>query len=101
MRGEFLCLGTLQSGSRVPKGTRDTWVTLANRDESMEQLFEQKLDFERREHGEQRGTPREVIEIAPPDAPPALTGNPYLARPPTQQEDFCVQPAPGAAHARW
>jgi hypothetical protein len=49
-------------------------VTLANRDESMEQVFEQSWEFKCREHGEQRGTPREVIEIAPPDAPPALTG---------------------------
>jgi hypothetical protein len=56
------------------KGDADTWVTLANRDESMEQVFEQNWDFKCREHGEQRGTPREVIEIAPPDAPPALTG---------------------------
>lgn len=56
------------------KGDADTWVTLANRDESMEQVFEQSWDFKCREHGEQRGTPREVIEIAPPDAPPALTG---------------------------
>jgi hypothetical protein len=56
------------------KGDADTWVTLANRDESMEQVFEQSWEFKCREHGEQRGTPREVIEIAPPDAPPALTG---------------------------
>jgi len=56
------------------KGDADTWVTLTNRDESMEQVFEQSWEFKCREHGEQCGTPREVIEIAPPDAPPALTG---------------------------
>jgi len=49
-------------------------VTLADREESLEQVFEQSWDFRCREHGEQRGMPREVIEIAPVDAPASQTG---------------------------
>jgi hypothetical protein len=56
------------------KGDGDTWVTLADREESLEQVFEQSWDFRCREHGEQRGMPREVIEIAPVDAPASQTG---------------------------
>src|SRR5216684_3469162 len=56
------------------KGDSDTWVTLSNREESLEQVFEQGWDFKCREHGEQHGMPREVIEIAPLDAPAAQTG---------------------------
>jgi hypothetical protein len=56
------------------KGDGDTWVTLADREESLEQVFEQGWNFKCREHGEQRGMPKEVIELAPPDAPPAQTG---------------------------
>jgi hypothetical protein len=56
------------------KGDSDTWVTLSNREESLEEVFEQGWDFKCREHGEQRGMPREVIEIAPVDAPAAQTG---------------------------
>ena len=56
------------------KGDSDTWVTLSNREESLEQVFEQGWDFKCREHGEQRGMPREVIEIAPVDGPAEQTG---------------------------
>jgi len=56
------------------KGDSDTWVTLSDREESLEQVFEQGWDFKCREHGEQHGMPREVIEIAPVDAPAAQTG---------------------------
>jgi hypothetical protein len=56
------------------KGDGDTWVTLSDREESLEQVFEQSWDFKCREHGEQRGVPREVIELAPLDAPASQTG---------------------------
>ena len=39
------------------KGDSDTWVTLSNREESLEQVFEQGWDFKCREHGEQHGMP--------------------------------------------
>src|SRR5882762_2299061 len=34
------------------KGDSDTWVTLSNREESLEQVFEQGWDFKCREHGQ-------------------------------------------------
>jgi hypothetical protein len=49
------------------KGDSDTWLTLSNRDESLEQVLEQSWEFKCREHGAQKGIPREVIEIAPLD----------------------------------
>jgi hypothetical protein len=46
-------------------GDADSWVTLANRDESVEQILQQSWEFNCREHGVQRGIPKEVIEVAP------------------------------------
>jgi hypothetical protein len=46
-------------------GDTDSWVTLANRDESVEQILQQSWEFNCREHGAQRGIPQEVIEVAP------------------------------------
>src|SRR5271166_4847883 len=56
-------------------GDGDTWVTLSNRDESVEQILQKTWDFTCREHGVQRGVPKEVIEVAPlqdlrPSQPP-------------------------------
>ena len=46
-------------------GDADSWVTLSNRDESVEQILQQSWEFNCREHGAQRGIPKEVIELAP------------------------------------
>jgi hypothetical protein len=56
------------------KGDTDSWVTLNDREESLEQVLEKPWEFKCREHGPQIGIPREVIEIAGFDAPPAQTG---------------------------
>jgi hypothetical protein len=56
------------------KGDSDSWVTLNDRDESLEQVLEKSWEFKCREHGAQLGLPREVIEIAALDAPPSQTG---------------------------
>ena len=69
-----------------PKGDSDSWVTLPNRDESQEQILEQSWDFKCREHGAQRGIPREVIELAslndsaPKPARPLASRQPGPAR---------------------
>jgi hypothetical protein len=52
-----------------PRGDSDSWVTLSNREESFEQVLGQSWEFKCREHGVQRGIPREVIEVAPLDDP--------------------------------
>ena len=57
-----------------PRGDSDSWVTLNNRDESLEQILEQSWDFKCREHGAQRAAPMEAMEIAPIDAPASQTG---------------------------
>ena len=46
-------------------GDADTWVTLSNREESYEQILAKSWEFSCREHGAQRGIPKEVIEVAP------------------------------------
>jgi len=46
-------------------GDADAWVTLANREESVEEILQQSWEFKCREHGAQRGMPKEVIEVAP------------------------------------
>jgi hypothetical protein len=48
----------------------DTWVTLTDRQETYEQIQQQTWDFKCREHGAQRGTPKEVISVAPLDDKP-------------------------------
>jgi hypothetical protein len=59
---------------RCPKGDRDSWVTLANREESLEQILEKTWEFECREHGAQQGIPMEVIEVADLDDARSQTG---------------------------
>jgi hypothetical protein len=54
---------------RCPKGDCDSWVTLSNREESLEQVLQQTWDFKCREHGPQQGVPREAMEVAPLDDP--------------------------------
>ncbi len=46
-------------------GDADSWVTLSNREETVEQILQQTWEFSCREHGAQRGIPQEVIEVAP------------------------------------
>src|SRR2546429_370498 len=72
---------------RCPRGDSDSWVTVANREESFEQILEQTWDFKCREHGLQKGIPQEVMEVAPLDDPrlsqdtPASSALPFLATP--------------------
>jgi hypothetical protein len=54
---------------RCPKGDCDSWVTLSNREESLEQVLQQTWDFKCREHGPQQGVPLEAMEVAPLDDP--------------------------------
>jgi hypothetical protein len=51
----------------------DSWVTLTDRRETYEQIQQQTWDFKCREHGPQRGTPNEVIGVAPLDEKPAAS----------------------------
>jgi len=44
---------------------RDAWVTLADRDESVEQILQRSWEFKCHKHGAQRAMPKEVIEVAP------------------------------------
>lgn len=54
---------------RCPHGDCDSWVTLSNREESLEQVLQETWDFKCREHGPQRGVPQEAMEVAPFDDP--------------------------------
>jgi hypothetical protein len=55
---------------RCPHGDADTWVTLSNREESLEQILQQSWQFKCREHGPQQGIPQEAMEVAALDDPP-------------------------------
>ena len=46
-------------------GDADVWVTLADRDESVEQILQRSWEFKCHKHGAQRAMPKEVIEVAP------------------------------------
>jgi len=54
---------------RCPQGDADSWVTLSNREESLEQILQQTWEFKCREHGPQQGIPQEAMEVAPLDDP--------------------------------
>jgi hypothetical protein len=54
---------------RCPHGDCDSWVTLSDREESLEQVLQETWDFKCREHGPQRGIPQEAMEVAPLDDP--------------------------------
>lgn len=58
---------------RCPLCEADSWVTLADRPETYEQVQQQIWEFKCREHGAQIGAPKEVISVAPLDDPPAST----------------------------
>ncbi len=58
---------------RCPLCEADSWVTLADRHETYEQIQQQTWDFKCREHGAQHGTPKEVIGVAPLEEKPAST----------------------------
>jgi len=72
---------------RCPRGDSDSWVTVANREESFEQILQQTWDFKCREHGLQKGIPQEVMEVAPLDDPrpsentPTSSALPFPATP--------------------
>ena len=55
---------------RCPHGDSDSWVTLFNREESLEQILKQTWEFKCRDHGPQKGIPQEAMEVAPLDDPP-------------------------------
>jgi hypothetical protein len=73
---------------RCPHGDCDSWVTLSNREESLEQVLQETWDFKCREHGPQRGVPQEAMEVAPLDDPqPSQKAPPSFAIPfPTTPE---------------
>lgn len=50
---------------RCPVCEMDSWVTLPERPESAEEVRQLSWDFKCRQDGAQRGTPKEVIEVAP------------------------------------
>jgi hypothetical protein len=52
---------------RCPHGDADSWVTVSDREESVEQILQQTWEFKCREHGPQQGIPKEVMEVAPLD----------------------------------
>jgi hypothetical protein len=54
---------------RCPHGDNDAWVTVSDREESLEQIYQQTWEFKCREHGGQQGIPQEVMEVAPLDDP--------------------------------
>ena len=54
---------------RCPKGDSDSWITLFNREEPLEQILKETWDFNCREHGPQQGIPQEAMEVAPLDDP--------------------------------
>jgi hypothetical protein len=54
---------------RCPHGDNDAWVTISDREESLEQIYQQTWEFKCREHGGQQGIPQEVMEVAPLDDP--------------------------------
>src|SRR5690242_856343 len=58
---------------RCPLCEADSWVTLADRQETYEQIQKQTWEFKCREHGAQSGTPKEVISVAPLDDQPPST----------------------------
>lgn len=58
---------------RCPLCEADSWVTLADRQETYEQIQQQTWEFKCREHGAQTGAPKEVISVAPLDGPPPST----------------------------
>src|ERR1700756_3619421 len=58
---------------RCPLCEADSWATLADRQETYEQIQKQTWEFKCREHGAQTGAPKEVISVAPLDGPPPST----------------------------
>ena len=58
---------------RCPLCEADSWVTLADRQETYEQIQKQTWEFKCREHGVQNGAPKEVISVAPLDDQPPST----------------------------
>jgi len=73
---------------RCPHGDSDSWVTLSNREESLEQILQQTWDFKCREHGPQKGIPQEAMEVAPLDDP-----RPSQKTPPSFAVPFPAVPA--------
>jgi len=56
-----------------------SWLTLANREESFEQILRMQWDFKCREHGPQKGIPVELMEIASLDEPAPAPARPKHA----------------------
>lgn len=53
-----------------PQCDGNSWLTLADREETFEQVLHQEWDFKCRDHGPQSAKPIELLEVAPLDAPP-------------------------------
>ncbi len=52
-----------------PRCEATSWLTLSNRSETFEQILHLQFDFKCREHGPQKGSPIELMEVAPLDEP--------------------------------
>jgi hypothetical protein len=52
-----------------PRCDNTRWLTLSNRSETFDQILKLQFDFECREHGPQKGSPIELLEVAPIDEP--------------------------------
>lgn len=58
-----------------PQCDGNSWLTLADREETFEQILHQEWEFKCRDHGPQRALPIELLEVAPLDQPaPAQSG---------------------------
>src|SRR5258708_19902902 len=87
-------------------GDADAWVTLADRDESVEQILKRSWEFKCHKHGAQRAMPKEVIEVAPledlrrsqssqGDLPAVPVADPAASRnriPPSSQRELIFVP---------
>lgn len=64
-----------------------SWLTLSNREESFDEIRRQTWEFKCREHGPQKGTPVELLEVAPLDEPvaPAPARKAYSGAAPTKR----------------
>jgi hypothetical protein len=64
-----------------PKCEHQTWATLPDRKEPLEEIFRQSWDLKCPNHGLQQGLPKEALEIAPRESPrPSVAPEPPAVR---------------------
>src|SRR2546430_16516448 len=82
-----------------PRCEATSWLTLSNRSESFDEIRHQSWEFKCREHGVQRGTPVELMEVAPIDEPGIETPQ-QASRPPPNPATSKKTPRPGPPRSR-